>query len=147
MLMDDLIAASRAKEVELDPFFYTAFFPIANFVPAAILPINVPINADADFVIRYANFVAYTAAPAPVINPNYFTTIFDSSSGRQLMDQPVPVQLIFGTGQLPFIWPEPKLIKAGGTMIITMVNGEAAAANVYVTLCGFKVFKMSGYQR
>ncbi len=147
MLMDEIVNASRAKELELDPFFYSAVFPLALFGVGAVLPINVPINADSDFIMRYLDMAAYSAPGVPLLNPDFDIVIFDSSSGRNLMDQPIHVQTILGTGQLPFILPEPKLIKGGGTLIITLTNNDAVAALVHITLCGFKAFRVSGYNR
>lgn len=147
MLMQNLWEQSKAGIIELDPFDYSAFFPIATFTAGATLPINVNINADSDFVIRYGMIAAYAAGPAFVVNPFYTVTLFDTGSGRALMDQAIHAGSIFGDGRLPFIWPEPKLIKASSVVVVTLTNGDAAAANVFVTFGGFKVFHLSSYQR
>jgi hypothetical protein len=145
--MDDLIASSRAGEIELDPFFYEAIFPIGLFIPGANVPINIPIDNDADFVIRYGNMAAYSAPGTPVVNPDYAVVMTDSSSGRNLQNQPIHTNTIFGTAQLPFIWPEPKILKGGGNFTVTLINNDVAAALVSVVLCGFKVFKVRRYER
>lgn len=147
MLMDELFEQSRAGALELDPFFYTAYFPIGTFIAGAALPINITINADSDFVIRNSMGVAYTAGPVFALFPNYTLTMFDTGSGRNLMDQATPFVNIMGNGQLPFIWSEPKLIAASSVLTITMTNNEAAAADVWLTFGGFKVFKLRTYNR
>lgn len=147
MLLDELFQKARAGEIELDPFFITAQFPVATFIVGATIPINITINADSDYIIRNSMLVAYTAAPAFVVNPNYTCTIFDTGSGRNLQDQAVHVNAIFGNGQFPYVWPEPKQIKAASVLTVTLTNADTAAANVFVTFGGFKVFQVAKYTR
>lgn len=147
MLLEEIFQKSRAGLIDIDPFFYTAYFPIGSFTAGVTLPINVSINADSDFVITNSMLAAYAAGPAFVVNPDYTLTILDSGSGRNLMDKAVPVFNIMGTAQLPYVWPEAKRIDASSTLTFTMTNNEAAAANVWITLGGFKVFKVKTYER
>jgi hypothetical protein len=77
---------------------------------------------------------------------------FDTGSGRTLQDNPQPIQNLMGgyaagggaTGQLPFILPEPWLIKAGGVVQIQITNLMTLAGDAVlrmdVSLVGFKVF-------
>jgi hypothetical protein len=147
MLLDDLLQASRAGKIELDPFTYSAQFPITTFIGGATVPINISINADSDFVIRYTNLAAWSAAGVPVVTPDYTLIFFDTGSGRNLQDQAIHVATVTGTGQLPFIWPEPKLIKGNSTLVVTLTNLTAIPALAYVTLSGFKVFYLANYNR
>lgn len=147
MLLDDLLQAARAGKVELDPFTYSAQFPIATFVGGATIPVNISINADSDFVLRYSNLASFSAAGTPVVTPDYTITLFDTGSGRNLQDQALHVSTVTGSGILPYIWPEPKLIKANSTLVVTLTNLTAVAALTYVSLIGFKVFYLSSYNR
>jgi hypothetical protein len=77
---------------------------------------------------------------------------FDTGSGRTLQDNPQPIQNLGGglvagggaTGQAPFIWPEPWLIKAGGVVQIQITNLKTLAGDAVIrldmSLIGFKVF-------
>jgi hypothetical protein len=148
MLLDDLLAASRSGKVEIDPFDYSAFFPIATFVGGATnIPINTPINADSDFVVRYVNIAAFSAVGVPVATPDYLVQFVDTGSGRNLQDNPQHVLNIMGTAQLPFIWPEPKLLKGNSVLQTLLTNRTIVAADVFITFCGFKVFYVQSFTR
>lgn len=145
MLLDQLFSASRTRHVELDPFTYTAIFNTLG--ASATASVDIAINADSDFVVRYINLTSYSAAGTIVADPDYLLTLFDSGSGRNLQDANVHVRNITGNGQRPFIWPEPRLIKASSSFRVTLQNLTATAARVDVALIGFKVFYFQGYSR
>ena len=147
MILDDIVAASRAKRVEVDYFAYSAQFPIAAFVGGAVVPINLPINNDSDFLIRYSAIASYSAVGVPVVNPDYLVTIFDTGSGRNLQDQALHVQTCMGSALLPYIFPEPKFVKAGSVLAVTLINRTPLAADVWITLSGFKVYYLANYNR
>jgi hypothetical protein len=147
MLLDDVLAASRAGKVEIDPFNYSAIFPLATFTAGAVVPVNIPITSDSDFVCRYTNLAAFSAPGVPVVLPDYTLTLFDTGSGRSMQDQAMHVSLVTGNGNLPYIWPEPKLIKGSSVLVVTLANLTAVAALAYVLLGGFKIFYVSGYSR
>jgi len=53
--------------------------------------------------------------------------IQDTGSGRNLMNQAVPVASIFGgTGSLPFILPRQRIFVARATVSVTITNISAA---------------------
>jgi hypothetical protein len=147
MLLDDLLLESRAGKIQLEGFTYSAQFPIATFIGGAVLPVQVPINNDSDFIWRYTTLAAYTAANVPQVDPDYLISFFDNASGRNMQDQPIHVSCVTGTAQMPYILPEPKRIASGAVLTVTLNNIGGVAANAYVTLCGFKVFNLQSYQR
>jgi hypothetical protein len=145
MILDDIGRAQRLKKVEADHFIYTATW---NTLGAnAVTPVNVPIQNDSDFIIRWLALCAYTAAGTALANPDYLVTIFDTGSGRQFQDQMVHVSNTFGTAQWPFVLPEPKLVKGGSVIQVTLTNNTAVAARVDVALIGFKLFYLAGFTR
>jgi hypothetical protein len=145
MILDDIFAASRAGKVELDPFNYSATW---NTLGAnATTPVNVGVNADSDFVIRYSMIQSFSAAGTNIALPDYLLTIFDTGSGRQLQDAAQHVLNMCGTAQRPFIWSEPKLIKQASVLVLTLTNNTATAARVDITLHGFKLFYLRGFSR
>ena len=99
------------------------------------------------------NITTYTAglvvsvATAPLL-----INVQDTGSGRNLFDNPMPIQNVCGgvaaaagQGNLPFIWPEPWLIRAGGSAGITLNNlGAAAVVRADVSLIGFKIYPLNG---
>lgn len=109
---------------------------------------NIPIQADADFVLQKLCFFADDGAgskftPNTRQIPNVTVIISDSGSGRQLMDSAVPLYTLFGTAENPFILPVPKVFSARSNVAITVANVEAAVATYTLRLAfiGTKVFK------
>ena len=147
MLLDDLLAQSRAKRITLEPFSYSAIFPLAAFLGGVTLPININIQNDSDFIWRYTTLSAYTAANVPQVAPDYFISFFDTGSGRNLQDQAIHVSCCTGTAQLPYILPEPKKISAGSVLVVTLQNTGGVAALATVVLAGFKAVPEPSYIR
>lgn len=153
-LLEDLYARQRAREIEIMPFFYsTQFLNSALGASPSTVTQNIGIQADSHFVARYFTVTTYTAglvvatATAPIL-----IQFFDSASGRTLFDALQPIQNVCGgvaaaagQGSLPFVLPEPWLVRAGGTIQVTLSNLGAAAFNrVDVSIPGFKVFSFGG---
>jgi hypothetical protein len=151
-LLEDLYAKQRKRLVELLPFFYSTSFTTLAASPSTVAQ-GIPINSDSHFVARYVTLTAFTgAANAQVVataTAPLTIQFLDTSSGRTLFDNAQPVQNVcggaaagVGMGSLPFIFPEPLLIKAGGSIQITLSNiGNSTFTRVDVTFPGFKVFK------
>ena len=127
---------SRTK----DFFTYSAdFLPLAA---GGTLTVDISIQADSDFAIvagvRVVTDVANTAFIDPVPQT---VTILDASSGRQFQDRAVHIDNLFGTAQLPALWPMTKLIRANSTLSTTLINLDGAnARNTRISYLGFKIF-------
>lgn len=150
MLKDEIGAMSRAKQIKCESYFYSAQFAGATALPAVIggqVTVNINITNDSDFLILETTLVSYTAAGVLLVAPDYMMALLDTSSGRQLQDIPAHVNNVTGTGVWPFIWPEPYVLKGGGTLAVTLINNTAVAAAAYVTFIGYKVFHLRGYNR
>lgn len=149
-LLEDLYAKQRAKQVELLPFFYSTQFLASVVAAGATVTQNIGIQSDSHFIVRYFTVTAYTAGlVVATATPPLLISFFDTGSGRTIFDNPQPIQNVAGgvaaaagTGSLPFILPEPWLVRAGGTVQVTLVNLGAAAFNrVDVSMPGFKAFR------
>lgn len=106
---------------------------------------NVNIQADSDFVLQKITFFADIAAAAQTestrVIPLVSMQVTDSGSGRNLFESAVPIAAIFGTGELPFILPTPKLFSARSTITINVSNFDAAATyNLRFSFIGYKAF-------
>lgn len=150
-LLEDLYAKQRARQVELVPFFYSTSFQGSILAVSATIAQNIQVQADSHFVCRYINTLAYTNPALTVLTtaPPLLINFFDTGSGRTLQDNPQPIQSLSGglaaapAGQLPFILPEPWMIKAGGVVQIQITNLSATqpVIRLDVSLIGFKVFQ------
>lgn len=152
-LMEKLYAMERNQQLSLVPFFYSTQFT-ANAVAIAVTATqNIQIQSDSHFIVRYMtitvynspNIVVFTGLAALTIN------LFDTGSGRTLFDNPQAIQNVMGGppgtaggggGYAPFIFPEPWLVRAGGTIQVSLTNlGQLTFPRVDVSLPGMKAFK------
>ena len=98
---------------------------------------NIQIRADSDFVIEKTTFNADIAAASQTesgrVLPNVAVLLVITSSGQQLMNVQVPLTGLFGSGELPFIWPKPYIIPASSVLQIQLSSFEAAVVP-FITL-------------
>lgn len=146
-----LLQLRTAAEVVKFPFTYTAQFVAAaganSLAAAAVGLANVQIDAGAPFLIVTQTYDANSAnaarTMATAVVPNVTVLITDTGSNRQLMDVAVTVSAIFGTGQFPYVLPEPKLMQANSQLQVQATNYDAAAGyNLRLYFNGYKLFKL-----
>jgi len=143
-----LDAIRRALGVIEEPFVYTTRTTAGTPLAAgAVQQSIIQIQADADFKIMAAAYEADIAAAtqtaATRVVPNVTVLLTDTGNGRQLMDNPVVIPSLFGTGELPFIWPVPKIMAARSTLQVQFTNFDAAAAyNVRLSFIGIKLYPL-----
>lgn len=121
--------AAEKKQPELlaqNFFSYNANF---SSVAAGASPIQtLTIQSDSDFEIQklsYGLIYDLTAAPDPLTLlaiPAVNVLITDAGTSQPWMDQPVPVYSLFGSGQLPFIMSNPKIINRKQQLTIQVFN-------------------------
>lgn len=157
-LMETLYELQNAKKIELSPFWYTAFYLNSTMTalnPGVLQPIS--IQADSHFVVRYITCMTYVSAVSQPIMPNtglaaLTVNLVDTGSGRTLMDNPLSIYSVTGgvaagggNGSLPFILPEPLLLRASAVLQVTVANLSAVTfPRVELTFGGSKVFQFGG---
>lgn len=149
--LQELVAAGTVQAI---PYTYTAAYYTSgsnNNLAAGTLnsPVNINVQADADFLVLNQTYRANTANAAvtvsSLVSPNALVSISDTGSGMTWMDQAVPVTSIFGDGKQPFILPEPKLLMAKATIQVLVSNIDAAAGmNIWLSFNGVKLYKYAG---
>lgn len=150
-LISELVRMLEASRIVKFPFTYHAEFYTAgansNLAAGATATVNVQIDAGAPFLIVSQSFFANTANGAITVStmpaPNVVVLITDTGSTRTLMDTAIPIPAIFGTGQFPYVLPEPKLMQANSQLSVQATNRDAAAGyNFYLCFNGFKLFTL-----
>ena len=105
------------------------------------------IEADSDFLLQKFAYqtdiaaAAYTFQNTPI--PNISIQLIDSGSGRQLMQNPIPVSSFMGNGQLPFILPNPRKFLRNSTIQVAFTSFEAGAGTTYnirLAFIGYKIY-------
>ncbi|MCS6948000.1 MAG: hypothetical protein NZM12_10330 [Steroidobacteraceae bacterium] len=148
MTLQQLLASARVLKF---PFTYNAVFTASggsNAIAAgATAQTNVQIDAGAPFLIVSQTYDANSANAArtasSIVIPNATVMITDTGSNRPFMDVATPVASIFGTGQFPFILPEPKLMQANSQLIVQVFNHDAAQGiNLRLSFHGYKLYSI-----
>lgn len=133
--------APAAEAFSRDTFFYTAeFLPLA---PSVTQVFTIQITGDSDYLLRAltgtvksldADNVEVGAAPAVNL------LIVSSTTGRILMDRPIPWAAIVGSAQRPYYLEAPKTFGSNSAIRVEATNLSAAALRVRLVLHGYKRF-------
>jgi len=140
-------AVQRPVEPEYIKEFFTYELDFASLASGTSDSGSFNIQADSDFVLQKLGYFADIAAAAQTdstrVIPLVSLTITDTGSGRQLMSSATPIPSIFGTGQLPFILPTPRLFQARSNVAVTVQNFDAAATyNLKLSFIGYKRYRI-----
>jgi len=106
---------------------------------------SIEVQADSDFVLQKMNYFADIAAaaqtPTTGVIPLVTLQLIDTGSGRNLFESAVPIPSIFGTGQLPFVLPIPRVFFARSTIALQVTNFDAAETyNLRLSFIGYKAY-------
>ena len=118
-----------------------------NTPALAVLQANVPVvvqqDTDADFEWLYTMATSILSNN----NPGLFSVQpQDLATGRLLSQSAVNGELFAGTGQLPFVMPEPYIISRGSAFKLIFNNRDNTSEQtntVQVVLWGYKLFPAS----
>jgi len=153
MLLEEVYRLEREKKCSIIPGVYSFLWDTAVLTAGITLARSVNIQSDSHFIARYSMIQTYDTGPViSVVSKPLLIQFQDTGSGRFIFDNLVPVQTVCGglaaspgNGSLPYVWPEPWLLRAGGTGQAQLQNiGAATLDSARVTLNGFKVYPLNG---
>ncbi len=103
------------------------------------------IEADSDFIMQKLSFQADIAGAAFTdstrVIPNISVQLVDTGSGRQLMQNPIPIPSMFGWGELPFVLDNPRKFLRNSTIQVAFTNFDAAVTyNIRLAFIGYKIY-------
>lgn len=108
----------------------------------------IQIQADADFKLLATCYFADASEQqedSTRLIPDVNILLTDTGNGRQLMQQPVVIPSLFGTGQLPFIWPIPKIFAARSSLQLQYINESGDSyTSIQLALIGVKLYPLPG---
>lgn len=124
-------------------FVYSATF--TALAAGTTATAQIPVQADSDFVLEKMTYFAHLAGAAQTaatrVIPNWTLQITDTGSNRLLSDFQIFIPAMFGTGEIPFILPQPKVFRANSVIQLNVTSAEAANAyTLQVAFVGHKIF-------
>lgn len=143
-IMNQLQAAQgKAKPLITIPFSY-----VMSFASLASKSVNnvgtLQIQADSDFLVVETAYAAIDQTTVLDVAADGLIQLTDSGSGSNLFSSAIPLSTWFGTAQLPFLLPQPKLLSANATITGSLsTNTLANATSFYLAFHGMKVYKPS----
>lgn len=119
--------------------------PIAALAPAAATSRVIQIQADTPFVWMATSYMVDVAGAAQTdasrVLPLVEITIFDSGSGKQLMNVPVPIPAMAGAQGLPSLLSPPKIFVPSASIQINFRNyGAVTYNNLAIFFIGYKEY-------
>lgn len=139
----------RRQEETLEDFYiYELNFESIPAQESKTLSFN--IQADSDFRLEKTTYFSIDNASLNAVVsdsdrdiPLLTMLVTDTGSGRQLMDAEVSLSNFFGTGQIPFIWQQPKTFSARSTISVTINNfGTVIDYRCNLSFIGSKIFNI-----
>jgi len=128
-----------------DQFWYPV--TVAAIAPAATQNQVIAISADADFYCNCLTYAAYNHAAltditeSTYILPLVTCLITDTGSSRQLMNAPIPLSALAGSGERPFRLIKGRLFQRTTSINLSFTNFDTALTyDIYFVLGGFKVY-------
>lgn len=126
--------------------FFTYAFTFTALAPGTSAVQNVVMQADSDFILQKLTYGSDIAGGALTdstrIIPLCTIVIIDSGSGRQSMNAAADLTTLFGTGEIPFILPQPKVFLANSNVSVTLANISAATTyNIRLSFIGMVGFR------
>lgn len=131
--------------VARDFYTYEEDFLVADLIAGATLNGSIEIQADSDFVWQKAAFFADLAGAPQTdssrVLPLVTVQLVDTGSGRNLLELAAPITSLFGSGELPFVLPIPRLFFARSTVQVQISNFSAATAyGLRLSFIGYKAY-------
>lgn len=120
---------------------------VLNLAPAVTFNGSIQIQADSDFkmvkLTMAADLAGAAQTEATAVLPNATISFLDTGSGRALFSQAIALRALFGSGELPYILPVPRIFKARTNISITVLSFEAVNTNnIRLALHGMKIFQL-----
>lgn len=134
------------NEPIIEQDFYTYVEDFSSLAASGTDSGNVQVQADSDFALQKLSYFADIAGAAQTADsrvvPLITLQIIDTGSGRNLFESAVMIPAIFGTGELPFVLPTPRVFAARSTITLNVANVSASTTyNLRLNLIGYKIFR------
>lgn len=127
----------------MDPFTYT--LDVLDLAANGTETGKVTVESDSAFYLVAQSIVATEADDAStiVVNPPLLVTLRDAGAGRLLSSEAVHAGNYFGTAQLPYTFPIPRMWAPASSILVPIQNLGADALDVRIAFHGIKVYNFT----
>lgn len=132
--------------METAKLLYTYSFDTGTLAAGATATDSVAIEADSSFVITKGSYFATDdAGTAQTYNsrivPLVLMQLRDTGSGREFFDEAQPIPNLFGSGEIPFIFPVQQVVRANSVLRANFTSLEATnTVRIWISLIGYKLY-------
>lgn len=143
--MGNLSEQNLNQNAQYDRDWFSYPFNIGTIAATGVVNQTIQIQADSAFdlmqITAQGNLNGASEPwPSNVILP-FTIMLTDTGTGRNLMNTPVPINMIAGRGELPFILPQNRIFAPKATIQIQCTGyGGGTYNNIFVNLIGAKLF-------
>jgi hypothetical protein len=139
--------SANGEEVRQRVRVRSFFVYVANFLavaPAAAPSTVIRFDSQSDFLWIKGSYQADIAAAVQTdstrqLAANVDVQLQSGGSDKNLLQAFVPIQSIFGTGQMPFVLPFPQRMARNSELTVSLVSREAATTyNIRLAFIGWK---------
>jgi len=138
--IDNIIAQRyAAMNIEIKTMFYPLTF---DFSINSTLNDVINIKANYDFIIvstAYWQDDASAQTDATRELSDVTVQITDTNSGEDFFSEPVYVNSLFGTGQFPYIWPQPRLVLGTSSLKIVAQIFDSSTPKMQLAFQGVHI--------
>lgn len=125
--------------------FYTYDLSALALPPGEISSDTVVVDSGSDFVLQRIGYFADVDAGAQNagtrVLPLIKIQIRDSSNGRQLFSDDIPIPALFGAGETAFVMPVHYQFMRASSLNVSFRNySDDQTYNIYLALMGYRVF-------
>lgn len=125
-----------------DLFLYD--FALPTLANNTTTPVTVIMEAESDFewILTTCSSLTTEGPAVDSTNTPVSVQVIDTGSGRRLFNAFTPVGSIAGSGQQPFVLPQPRIFTAKTPVIVEFKNSSGAEVdNIHFTMIGRKIFE------
>lgn len=127
--------------------FYVHDLSVEGLAPGANASDSINIDVSSAFVLQKLTYFASlgdgsTVTDSTRVIPYVTLQLIDTGSSRQLFAAPLPIPLIAGTGEIPFILPVQQVFNPGSVLSASFKNlSDSETYNIYLALIGARAFR------
>jgi len=125
-----------------DLFYYD--FALDSLANNTTTPVIVLFEAESDFewILTTGSSLTTEGPAVDATSTPVSVQVIDTGDGRRLFNNPIPMGMIAGSGQQPFVVPQPRIFTAKSSIEVDFTNTSGSTVtHIHFTMIGRKIFE------